>query len=335
MRPHAAPGTPPAAAPAAASAAGLPDPFPVARLRLRTRVERAVHWPEYAGSALRGLWGHALRRLACATGQPVCDGCPLHARCAYPPLFEPPPAPGDRHHADPTPPYVIEPGMQPRALAAGDAYAFDLVVFGAALAEVELVVRAWQAALARDIGPARGALRLEGVDAVDASGAAQAWLDLRPAAAPRPLPLAGVPLARAGDAPRRLRVRLLTPLYVKRGGRPLRPHELGAADFVWAVVRRVADVCELHLRQPTGFDYAALKAACAALRHADADLDGLELRRWSNRQQRHTPLAGIVGSLVVEGELTPFWPALQLGRWLHAGGKTSFGLGRYELETLA
>mgnify|MGYP001270064672 CR=1 FL=1 len=118
---------------AAPTTAMLPDPFPVARLRLHTRVERAVHWPEYAGSALRGLWGHALRRLACATGQPDCNGCPLRARCAYPALFEPLPAPGEQRRADMTPPYVIEPGADARALAAGDAYAFDLVVFGAAL----------------------------------------------------------------------------------------------------------------------------------------------------------------------------------------------------------
>lgn len=313
--------------------ARLPDPFPVARLRLRARVERAVHWPEYEGSALRGLWGHALRRLICATGQPACDGCPLLARCAYPALFEPQPVPGDKRHADPAPPYVIEPVAQPRVLAEGDGYAFDLVVFGAALAEVDLVVRAWQVALARDIGPTRGALRLEGADLVDTQGAAQPWLDLR-AAAPRPSPLAPVPLARAGDAPARMQVRLHTPLHVKRGGRPLRPHELTAADWAWAVVRRVADVCELHLGQPTGFDFAALKAAAGALRRTDAELDWLELRRWSNRQQRHTPQAGIVGSLTVEGDLAPFWPALQLGCWLHAGGKASFGLGRYAIEPI-
>jgi len=320
--------------PTAAPTAGLPDPFPVARLRLHARVERAVHWPEYEGSALRGLWGHALRRLACATGRHDCDGCPLHARCAYPLLFEPQPAPGDTRHADMTPPYVIEPAGQSRVLVEGDAYAFDLVVFGAALAELDLVLRAWRAALARDIGPARGAMRLEGVDLVAADGAAQPWLDLRPAAL-RPPPIAHVRLVSAANAPRAIRVHLRTPLHVKRGGRPLRPHELSAADVVWAVVRRVADVCELHLGRPTGFDFAALKAAAGALRLADADLDWLELRRWSNRQQRHTPLAGLVGSLSVEGELAPFWPALHLGRWLHAGGKASFGLGRYELQPLA
>jgi len=319
---------------AAPTTAMLPDPFPVARLRLHTRVERAVHWPEYAGSALRGLWGHALRRLACATGQPDCNGCPLRARCAYAALFEPLPAPGEQRRADMTSPYVIEPGADARALATGDAYAFDLVVFGAALDQLDLVLRAWQAALARDIGPARGALRLEGVDLVDAQAATRPWRDLRPGALQAPAAVTPLALDTAGPVPARVRVRLLTSLHVKRGGQPLRPQDFTAADFVWAAVRRVADVCELHLRQPTGFDFAALKAAAGALRLSSADLGWLELRRWSNRQQRHTPLAGLVGTFTIEGDLTPFWPALRLGLWLHAGSKTSFGLGRYELEAI-
>jgi len=312
----------------------LPDPFPVARLGLHARVERAVHWPEYEASALRGLWGHALRRLACATGQPDCNGCLLRVRCAYPTLFEPQPPPGEQRRADMTPPYVIEPGAEARALAAGDTYAFGLVVFGAALGQLDLVVRAWQAALSRDIGPARGAMRLEGVDLVDAQGVARPWRDLRPGAPQAPVAVAALPLAAAGAAPSRIRVRLLTPLHVKRAGAPRRPSDFTAADFVWAAVRRLADICELHLRQPTGFDYAALKAAAGALRLSSADLHWHELRRWSNRQQRHTPLAGLVGTLAIEGDLAPFWPALHLGLWLHAGGKTSFGLGRYQFEAI-
>ena len=31
------------------------------------------------------------------------------------------------------------------------------------------------------------------------------------------------------------------------------------------------------------------------------------------------------------GDLTTFQDVLEIGEWLHIGGKTSFGLGKYEL----
>ncbi len=40
---------------------------------------------------------------------------------------------------------------------------------------------------------------------------------------------------------------------------------------------------------------------------------------------------GLLGSISYEGDLAPFMPYLALGEWLHVGGKTSFGLGRYRI----
>lgn len=287
----------------------LPNPFPVQRWHLQARVERPVHWPEYEGSALRGLWGHALRWLACATRMDHCTACPLQARCAYVALFEPAPPPGSRTYGDMSPPYVLEPAGGPRTLQVGQTYHFDLVLFGTALDHLPLVRQAWQRALQAPIGPARGAMAMQRMDCLQTHA-----------------PLVADPV------PARLHVQLLTPLFVKRDGRPVSARHFTAADFAWAVVRRVAEVCELHLQRPTGLDFQALKAAAAALQWNDAHWHDHRFERWSNRQGRNTPLSGVLGHGVLSGNLAPLWPLLQLGQWLHAGGKTSFGLGRYQLH---
>ena len=56
----------------------LPASFPAARYRLEFNTEQPIHLPEYAGSALRGAFGHALRRAACVTGAPECTNCALY-----------------------------------------------------------------------------------------------------------------------------------------------------------------------------------------------------------------------------------------------------------------
>lgn len=288
---------------------GLPNPFPLQRWRLHARVRRAVQWPAYEGSVLRGVWGHALKRAVCVTQAPQCGGCPLQQRCAYPALFEPAPPAGRRTYGDMTPPLVIEPGGGPRELQPGEGYGFHLVLFGRALKETALIRQTWQRALTDAIGPRRGALDVEPTDIIDD----------------------GVPLPSPEATPERIRVQLLTPLFVKRQGQPIAPAAFTAADFVWSVVRRVAEVCELHLGQTTGLDFAALKRAAQNLAFTEAQWEQQSFVRWSNRQEQHTPLTGIVGSGLVEGDLHPFWPVLHLGQWLHAGGKASFGLGHYRL----
>lgn len=43
--------------------------LPVARYRLTFRVNETIHFPEYAGSMIRGAFGRALRKIACMTRQ--------------------------------------------------------------------------------------------------------------------------------------------------------------------------------------------------------------------------------------------------------------------------
>ena len=89
----------------------LPLTFPAARCRLEFTTEQPIHLPEYAGSALRGAFGHALRRAACVTREPDCSACALYRSCPYPAIFEtPPPLHYARRTLSNVPqPFVVEP----------------------------------------------------------------------------------------------------------------------------------------------------------------------------------------------------------------------------------
>lgn len=55
--------------------------LPVASNRFTFRVTMPIHFPEYAGSMIRGAFGNALRRTACMTHQSDCKSCPLYRTC--------------------------------------------------------------------------------------------------------------------------------------------------------------------------------------------------------------------------------------------------------------
>src|SRR5690606_18577377 len=111
--------------------------------------------PDYAGSMLRGAFGHALRRVSCMTRMKNCTGCPLLATCPYSQIFETPPLanhPLQKFSAMPNP-YVIEPPEGgARSLGEGDTFSFSMVLMGKALQQLPLIVLAWERALAQGLG---------------------------------------------------------------------------------------------------------------------------------------------------------------------------------------
>ncbi|TXL75464.1 hypothetical protein FHP25_14590 [Vineibacter terrae] len=88
----------------------------------------------FAGSAWRGAFGGALKRVVCAMRLRPCEGCPLAGTCIYPHLFE------GRQGADPVRlksldriavPYVFElDDVVPRSFGAGSEVTVTLTLIG-------------------------------------------------------------------------------------------------------------------------------------------------------------------------------------------------------------
>jgi hypothetical protein len=314
-----------------AIAANWPSAFPVARYRLEFTVDRPIDLPEYAGSALRGAFGHALRRAACVTDLPDCSACALYRTCPYPAVFEtPPPLAYARRILSNVPQaFVVEPPpWGERVHASGSPLVFHLVLIGPALAHLPLVLLAWRRALQAGLGPQRGSARLE---QVFVEGEAEPLL-----AAPdsRPRPHAQhIALPVPSQVPAQLEIVFDTPLRLQRNGQVLSSGDLVPRDLLLALMRRTAHLIELQLGGTLDVDFAAL-AAHAGTVAGEHRLVWRDWARHSNRQQQRMVLGGAVGRWTLQGDLAPFWPLLHLGQWLHVGKNATFGLGRYRiLET--
>lgn len=304
--------------------------FPVARYRLEFTTEQPIHLPEYAGSALRGAFGHALRRTACVTTVPNCSACALYRSCAYPAIFEPPPPLdyGRRTLSNVPAPFVVEPpAWGERAHPAGSALAFGLVLLGPALGQLPLVLLAWRHALLRGLGPQQGTANLQRVFVEGENEPILAGPNarLRPHGQRLSLP---APAA----APSTVRLRFETPLRLQRDGKVLGVHQLTPRDLLMTLLRRTANLVELQLGGTLDVDFAALNAHASTIT-GDHDLSWRDWTRNSSRQQQRMVLGGAAGWWTLRGNLAPFWPLLHLGQWLHVGKNATFGLGRYHIES--
>ena len=74
---------------------------------------------------------------------------------------------------------------------------------------------------------------------------------------------------------------------------------------------------------------AALLGLAKGVQARESALTWFDWERASPSKGEWMKLGGYVGSLGFAGEMAPFVPYLRLGEWVHVGGKTSFGLGKY------
>ncbi|MCF7992153.1 MAG: CRISPR system precrRNA processing endoribonuclease RAMP protein Cas6 [Thiohalocapsa sp.] len=257
----------------------------------------------------------------------------LQQSCVYSTLFETPATPqsGGRGARTLPHPFVldIDPTL-PRTLAPGMDYPLAIHLFGAAVGQAPYLIHAFNVAGRRGIGKTRGRFSVARVEheRTPGNGDWQAVYEQRSGTytgcAPAPL----LP----PSAPAAVRLRLITPLRLKRDGHFVGARELTAADLVKTLYRRLRALGELQDRNCDAFDPRNAGAVAERVQlHADW-LRWYEWTRYSSRQDTLMQFGGLIGELSLAGPgVAELWPALWLGQWTHIGKGTAFGLGGYRV----
>ena len=299
---------------------------PAAVYRFEFEVTEPTVLPEFAGSAIRGAFGHALRKTACMMHQPDCKGCPLYRTCPYTAVFEtPPPQDGVRFGMQTVPPaFVVEPPLgESRYYGKGDRLSFGLILFGRAAKQLPLVIFAMRRAFRHRIGSGRAELAAVYRTLIgDAADEFCVYLpgdsSVRPHSSQTDI---DVP---SGDT---VRFDIITPLRIQNEGHPLGPTELSARAVLMAAVRRVDNIARYHWDRPLGTDFTALARRCgeASLK---ADLHWRDWTRHSGRQQRTMALGGVQGTIELANLTDEQRIFLVAGTITHIGKNAVFGLGK-------
>lgn len=307
--------------------------LPLVRYRFAYRALDAGVLRAFGGSAWRGAFGHALKRVVCAMRLRPCAGCPLIDGCAFPALFD-----GHRPASQAAPiapagidllavPYVFAADHRGEiAFAAGDAVSTTVTLVGSANARLVYVVRAMAEAGLAGLGPARARLELARVEALDALDATAGTPVHDGGAQCRPVP----PHSPAAAPPgRRVELELRTPLRLRLAGDLVTPENFRPAQLIVAAIRRVSSLVALYGAGPIAADYAALKRAADVATLEAGALRWQEQTRFSARQRATMQMGGLVGRCRID--LGPgadaLGPWLGLAQWVGAGKGASMGLG--------
>lgn len=285
------------------------------------------------GFIWRGALGLALREVACTTGQPACDGCPLAGSCAYSILFEnhPHPFQSSRYDQNIPKPYILSVWHSGREQ---DELEVSVILIGRANLYYPYLLQAMKRVGEKGVGRARQPLRLQRVIQALPEGVCQTLYE-------RALDFSGKAHARWDTAltpgfletpplPAFIRLDIHTPVRLKSAARGT-GSEIRLNQLLVSIVRRAADLAS-YWHQPmdaVGDRIREAKAVTALdqKRHWQAQ------SRFSSRQKQKILMGGVLGQFYLELSAQPLlWSWLWAGQWLHVGKGAVMGSGRYSLQ---
>lgn len=309
--------------------------FKVASYRFSLLSKEELLLPQYKGSALRGSFGHILKRVCCSVRDcPSCGRCVLNQKCPYAYIFETTQPNEDilvKRLKDVPRPFVLEPPEgRVRVLPAGHAFLFHLSLIGRAIAYFPYFLVAFKELGESGLGRTRGKFTLDKVFAFSHLGeSAEVYSSETNLIHTRDLSFTLSDLD-DGLSASRCTIDFLTPARLK--SRESLRHEVDFYTLFSRLLERIQALSLFHCDSPAEIDYLSLKRAARKITTERSSLVFTDWVRYSSRQRTKMSLGGYVGKITYSGDLTPFLPFLRMGQWVHVGKNPTFGLGKYKLE---
>lgn len=306
--------------------------FRLARYRLTLTALSSITMPPYAGSTLRGGFGHAFRKMVCTQGPIDCRDCTLKAACPYPYIFETAPFEGAqqlRTYGDVPRPFVIDPLDTRGEYRKGESFSFQLTLIGRAIDYLPYFLVSFRELGEMGIGKRRGRFRLTHVRSDDGEsiydGDTQMVHNLNNA-----LSFDDIRRETESSPTDELTLRLITPTRITHEG--TLTDQLPFHVFWRRLIGRISALAYFHCGESLEMDFKGLIEKAMSVQMRDSTLCWKDWTRYSSRQDRKMQLGGLVGRVTFVGDLAEFVPFVALGAYLHVGKNATFGLGKYRVE---
>jgi len=321
------------------------DKFIISRYRFFIRAgKEGLDLPAFKGSALRGVMGRVIKKIACLQNRDNCSGCMLRSSCPYSYLFETSPSHGASMMKgyDSVPrPYVIEPPETERErFEPFEEITFDLLLYGRAVTMFPYLLAAFKEGGRLGLGRGKKKYRLvnvvahndltgESVPIYDGAGDILNFVDLS---------WSGKDVVKSIHSHaqvNKVKIVFQTPalLTVNRNSIS-RIRDVTFEYLVRNLFRRFSSLYSHHHGEEAGANYSDLLEKAGRIECLAAEGAARAWERYSFRQDGRNRMEGFVGYADYAGELLPFMPYLVLGQWIHVGKWAAFGMGKYIISTV-
>jgi len=310
-------------------------------LQFTLRPLKEFHFPLYKGFTLRGGFGQGLKKITCTNKIRDCSQCSIKNKCLYIYIFETPSIDdynglflsGNNYFPHP---FVIQPPLEEKtSYSSSEVLQFNLVLIGRAIDYFPYFIFSFEELGKIGIGKGRQKYELVRVSSLKDSNGEVIYSSGRGILSSNILISTFKEIKEKVSTWKgkdRLKVRLLTPLRIKHGGRLINNLPF---DFLIQSILIRSKALSYHLEEneELEIDFNEIMAqAKNGIEIIDSKFFWKNLRRYSQRKNLFMNLGGLLGEISYQGELYKFLPFLLLGQELHLGKATSFGFGMIQLE---
>ena len=306
-----------------------------ARLKLHLTARDQIYLPQFAGSALRGGFGHALRKSCCAMQGQDCRVCMLKTSCLYASVFETSfnhVSAGSYKLSDYPRPFIIEPPFfNQNRFQPGESFSCNLMLIGKAIEFLPYFIFAFAEMGRHGIGVDRGRYRIDKItdqfgenDNLIFDGASERFTGSVHAHSLNHF-------AASDKDNSKIVLTFKTPTRIKSGNHLTK--DLNFRLFMQNLFRRLSLLALVCTGDSWGLNYKSLLEKAEAVESTESQLYWYDWKRYSSRQKKAMKLGGFLGRISFKGDLEEFLPFIKAGEYLHVGKACTFGLGKYEIET--
>lgn len=281
--------------------------FPLLKLRVYIQFKQDTVLPAFKGSMLHGWFGHALKQ-ADEHAYFICYG---------------------EHDNQQPKPYMITPnGDHKTQWHKNEIYDFEITLFGDATKLTDQLFLALKLGEKMGLGQKRTPFDVISICSVlpDRTQSGVQTFTLFDAIA------AKIPSKITLDLNREMALQFITPLRIKHNGKIVK-HNAPPLDF-WLkqIQRRLIQLSRFWVLDEEELFKAITQqppqlGAFTTTSHCYFE----DWQRYSFKAQQSLPFGGLKGQVSFCGENSEALPLLIIGEQLHIGGKTTFGLGKYQL----
>ncbi len=295
--------------------------------------------PAYKGAVFRGGFGYAFKKIVCIQRTRTdCTDCLLRRSCVYSYVFETSP-PEDskvlRLYRTIPHPFVIEPPLNgDRVIKKGNSIHFNLILIGKAVDYLPYFIFTFVELGKQGIGKDRARFILERVEGLDICENGSIIYTNEDQQLKNDYPLldtSQLDYPENSNGYSQVELEFLTPLRVKFEGKIT--NDIRFHVIFRNLIRRVSSLLYFHCSRELGVDYKTLIANSEKVETVTSNLQWYDWERYSTRQKQKMTLGGVLGKVQYKGNLKPFLQFLKLGEYIHVGKGTSFGLGKYGIQT--
>lgn len=317
--------------------------FTIAHIRFELAAIDTIKLNDFTGSALRGIFGRALKLVACGDIDNDCESCIHSETCCYQYSFETKRILNSeimKKYPNVPHPFIIIPPSGNLIIKPNEPFKLEMVLIGNGINYIEHYIQAVIKMGELGLGANHGKFLLENAYSISYGGRKKNIYSAGVEDLSSGIYMINFKEKIINESAKilqfkNLKINYLTPARIQYNEGIAR--KIDFHILVRNILRRLTHLNYFHINNetPNNIDFNDIIKNSENIKTINSNFRQFNVTRFSSRQDRKHDFNGIIGDATYQGDkLHEFYPLIKLCEYINIGKSTSFGMGSIEIKQM-